>query len=351
MSLKDKYIKRKEEYLSLENSGCLKGILAICIILCHLWGPLVEGNPFLGDGIIGNTVGRICAVLGYLSVALFLFLSGYGLCVQYQKKGEAYLKGFLLKRVLPLYLINVLLIVFYSISNLLLEGEFSWRIVVQSFFFGGTVISKGWYLQAILVWYLFFFIIFKFIKNSKAQIIAMVGAFLLYLTVCLIMRLTSTWYEGVFCLILGVIWAKYLKPINEILSKNKWLILSILLFGLLFLVSFIFGNFSFLPNPLRIAVKSISACAFTILIVLFLSIIPINNVITHFLGKISLEIYVFHGFFLTLYRCKYICVGNWIVYIALVFASTIVSAWAIHPLFSIIFNLGKKEKKKSGNEN
>ncbi len=86
MSFKDKYIKRKGEYLLLANSGCLKGILAICIIICHLWGPLVEGNPSLGDGIIGNTVGRICAVLGYLSVALFLFLSGYALCVQYQKK-------------------------------------------------------------------------------------------------------------------------------------------------------------------------------------------------------------------------------------------------------------------------
>lgn len=351
MTCGNKRLERREKYLSIGNSVCLKGILAICIVICHLWGPLVGGNPSLGDGIIGNTVGRICAVLGYLSVGLFLFLSGYGLCAQYQKKGEAYLKVFLLKRVLPLYLINVLLIVFYSISNLLLVGGFSWGIVLQSFFFGGTVVSKGWYLQAILVWYLFFFAIFKFIKNSKVQIIAMVGAFFLYLAVCLIMKLSSTWYEGAFCLSLGIIWAKYSKKINEILSKNKWLILSILLFGFLFAISFIFGNFSFLPNPIRIAVKSISSCAFTIFVVLFLKVVLIDNRITRFLGKISLEIYVFHGFFLTLYRCTYVYIGNWILYIVLVFASTILLAWAIHPLFSMILNLGKKEREKSGNEN
>ena len=351
MTCENKRLERRENYLSLENSICLKGILAICIVICHLWGPLVLGNPSLSNGMIGNTVGRICAVLGYLSVALFFFLSGYGLCVQYQKKGDIYLRDFLLKRVLPLYLINVLLIIFYSLSNLLLKGEFSWQIVLQSFLFGETVISKGWYLQAILVWYLFFFIVFKFIKSSKAQIIAMIGAFLVYLTACLIVKLPSTWYEGVFCLPLGIIWAKYFKQVNEILSKIKWFVLSILIVGLLFAVSFVFGNFSFLPNPIRIAVKSVSACMFTILVVLFLRIIPINNIITRFLGKISLEIYVFHGFFLTLYRCKWIYINSGILYIALIFISSIGLAFAVHPLFSIILRLGRKEKKKSGNEN
>lgn len=339
------------ESLSLQNTTCLKGILAICIIISHIWGPLVEGDPSLGDGIIGNTIGRICTVLGYLSVALFLFVSGYGLCVQYKKKGAAYLNGFLLKRVLPLYIINVLLIIFYSLSSLLLSGDFSWGLVLQSFLFGGTIISKGWYLQAIIVLYLLFFVVFKFVKSNKIQIVAMIGAFFVYLTACLIMKLDSTWYEGVFCLILGIIWAKYFKQINELFSKSKWFFLSIVIVGLLFAVSFVLGNFSFLPNPIRIAVKSISACMFTIFVVLFLRIIPINNIITRFLGKISLEIYVFHGFFLKLYRCTYIYIGNWILYIVFVFATTILLAWVIHPLFSMILKLGKKEKKKSGNEN
>ncbi|MBQ7831180.1 MAG: acyltransferase [Clostridia bacterium] len=349
MNIENKDLNRRDDYLSLKNTICLKGILAICIILCHLWGAIVEGKPSLGDGVIGNTVGRICTVLGYLSVALFFFISGYGLCVQSEKKGDTYLNGFLLKRVLPLYIINILLIIFYALFNLLLEGMFSWKIVLQSFFFGGTIISKGWYLQAILVWYLFFFIVFKFIKSNKLQIVAMIGAFLVYLTACLIMQLSSTWYEGVFCLILGIVWAKYFKQISEILSKNKWFILSILIVGLLFAVSFVFGNFSFLSPPIRVAVKSISACMFTIFVVLFLRIVPINNIVTLFLGKISLEIYVFHGFFLMLYRCKHIYINNWILYSVLVIASTILLAWMIYPLFSMILKLGKKEKK-NGNE-
>ena len=347
----DRKKERCTNYLSLQNTTCLKGILSICILICHLWGPLIEGNPSLGDGIIGNTVGRICAVLGYLSVALFLFLSGYGLFVQYQKQGEDYLDGFLLKRVVPLYLINVILIGFYLFANVLLGEEISLGIVIQSFFFGKTIVSKGWYIQSILLWYLFFFVVFKFIRKDKFKIVGIVGAFILYLMICLIMKLPSTWYECAGCLMLGILWAKYLEQINHFLSRKKWLGLSILLCGSLFITSFIFGNFSFLPNPVRIAVKSISACAFAVVAVLFLRIIPINNVFTRFLGQISLEIYVFHGFFLTLYRCKWIYINSGILYIALIFISSIGLAFAVHPLFSIILRLGRKEKKKSGNEN
>ena len=65
-----------ENYLSLRNTICLKGILSVCIIFCHLWGAVSLGHPQLSEGIIGHTIGRICTVLGYLSVALFFFLSG-----------------------------------------------------------------------------------------------------------------------------------------------------------------------------------------------------------------------------------------------------------------------------------
>lgn len=341
----------RTNYLSLNNTTCLKGILAICIIFCHIWGELGQANPNLADGIIGNTIGRICTVLGYLSVALFLFLSGYGLCVQYQKKGDNYLKGFLVKRVLSLYLLNVVLIVFYSIVNIILGEDFSWEVFLQSFFFGKTIVSKGWYLQSILVWYLFFFVVFRFVKNDKLQIVGMLVAFILYLIVCLVMQLNSTWYEGSFCLVLGIIWAKFFKQINQILNKNKWLFLSIVIFGILFVGSFVCGNFGFLPKPLRIVSKSVSACMFSICVVLFLTIIPINNPITRFLGKISLEIYVFHGFFLMLYRCNYIYINNEILYSILVLISSIVLAFVLHPLCSTILNLGKRGINKNGNEN
>ena len=271
--------------------------------------------------------------------------------MQYQKKGQSYLNGFLLKRVLPLYLINIILIIFYSISNLLLKDEFSLIAILQSLFFGNTVISKGWYLQTILLWYMIFFIVFKFAKTDRQQIIAMICAFFVYLLVCLALKLESTWYEGVFCLILGIIWAKYFKKINDFLSENRRFVLSILTFVVLFLVSFIFGNFNFLPKFMRIFAKSISACAFTILVILLLRILPIDNFITSFLGKISLEIYVFHGFFLTFYRSSYVYINSWITYVVLIFVSTILFALLIHPLFSVILKIGRKEKIKNGNEN
>jgi fucose 4-O-acetylase-like acetyltransferase len=336
---------RKKDYFSLENTTCLKGILAVCVVISHLWGMLSIGNSKLSDGFIGLMIGLISDCFAYLSVAMFLFISGYGLYKQYEKQGAVYINRFLQKRVLPLYLINVILIVFYSISNAILANEIPWLAILQSFLFGGTIVSKGWYIQAIIVWYLLFFMVFKFIKNDKLKILTMIGAYFIYLAVCLVMELSSTWYEGAFCLVLGIIYAKYFNKLNEFIADKKRFVLSILLFIALFFVVFFLSRAKFLYGPIRIVARSISACLFTINLVLFLKIIPINNVATRFLGKIGLEIYVFHGFFLTLYRNNFIYIDNMVLYCVLVLISSIVFAWIMHPIFFNILKIGTKSKK------
>ncbi len=340
-----------ENYLSLRNTICLKGILSVCIIFCHLWGAVSLGHPQLSEGIIGHTIGRICTVLGYLSVALFFFLSGYGLTLQYQKRGEKYLKTFLQQRIVPLYIINIFLIFFYWGARALFGEQISWRLLVGSFLFGGTVIASGWYLQSILLFYVLFFLSFKYFKKDISQISTLIVGFFIYLVFCFLLRLESTWYESSFCLIIGVIWGKFSDCITVKLGTKKTLAVYLFLSAALFGITFIFGNFSILSEALRVSIKCLSSCFFVIFVVLLLRVLPIDNFITYFLGKISLEIYVFHGFFLMLYRCKWIYINNWILYSVLVFASAIVFAWVIHPLFSIILKIGKKEKKKSGNEN
>ena len=307
--------------------------------MCHFWGSIVSNGLASTDIFVIQNLGRVCGFMGYLAVACFFFLSGYGLMVQYQKKGNDYLKGFLLKRVVPLYIVCAIFILFYWGASVALGESVGLSTVAQSFFFGKTIISKGWYFQAILIWYVLFYLSFRFLKKESRKIVLLFVSFVLYIALCLIMRLESTWYEGCFCVVLGVVWAKNKSKIDDILSKRYALCL--LFVFILFTVTFVFGNTSILDRNLQIVFKCVSASAFSILIVMLLRVLKVNFAVTRFLGKISLEIYILHGFFLSFFFSKYISIKNPLLYGALVIASTIAVAVIIHPAISKILTFGK----------
>jgi len=333
---------KQKDYLSLDNTNCLKGVLAICVFICHFWASIATTGAVSCELLIIKTLGRVCTVLGYLSVSCFFFFSGYGLMFQYQKKGKDYLKGFLLKRIAPLYLICIIFIVFYWLANIILGEQVNHKIFLQSFFFGGTVISKGWYLQAILLWYILFFLSFRFAKNDNLKILLLFVSYIFYVTLCLILKLSSTWYECCLCLLLGVLFAKYKDKIDLFLSK-KYLI-SLLGILLLFLASFVLGNFSVLGKELTVISKCISAAFFSVLAVLLLKIFPMSNIITRFLGKLYLEIYILHGFFLMLFSSKYIFIQNSLLYGIATLSGTLILSVIIHPGIQKILAFGKKRR-------
>ena len=89
------------KYLSLETTNCLKGIFAIIVVIHHLYQR---------TDIINNSVlGVLFQSLGCLSVSIFFFLSGYGIAASIQRKGNSYLASFASKRILPLYINNVIM--------------------------------------------------------------------------------------------------------------------------------------------------------------------------------------------------------------------------------------------------
>lgn len=55
----------RPDYISKENTDCLKGIFAIAVVICHIYGRRPFGISF--------GIGAIFMALGYLSVAAFLF--------------------------------------------------------------------------------------------------------------------------------------------------------------------------------------------------------------------------------------------------------------------------------------
>lgn len=105
---------------SVKDTKPLRGLLACLIVICHVsfkFDSEHYGWPFTS--------------FGSAIVSVFLFLSGYGLTVSFEKKGNEYLKGFIpreLKKLLPPFLI--VSTIWIAISSYLFDGNitegFTW---------------------------------------------------------------------------------------------------------------------------------------------------------------------------------------------------------------------------------
>lgn len=114
-------------------------------------------------GIIDNRyLGGIFQALGFL-LLVFSFLSGYGLQMSYCIKKQAYITGFLKKKIMPFYCVIIFLLAIYWPARILMGETVDLLDVFHSFLFSATIISKGWYLQAQLFLYLLFFCVWRFI--------------------------------------------------------------------------------------------------------------------------------------------------------------------------------------------
>lgn len=72
-------IMRNDIEFNKNQTNHLKGIFAIGVVVCHLCSK---------TGLTSSIgLGPIYTALGYWSVSVFMFISGYGLIAQYQRFG------------------------------------------------------------------------------------------------------------------------------------------------------------------------------------------------------------------------------------------------------------------------
>lgn len=335
-TMKDNLTDRQTEYLSLETTRYLKGFFAVLVLITHIYGMLfirMPENIFLHSGIV--RVGFFS--LGYLSVGMFFFFSGYGLMYSYCKKEKDYIKQFPKQRLFPFYVKYSILILLYTLFYIVVrvEGkEVTLVGILKSFTLGGTLVSKGWYLQAIIWLYIIFYIGFHFFNSDKAKVIAVTNGLFFYCMVCLVMDWSQTWYECIFTFLLGMIWYKKQEKISRKVEMHYMPVLIISF--VIFCVFYIWGNTSIFVKPLKILSKMISAVGFTALIMIVIkkSPLPFYNIISK-VGMISFELYVIHGLFLDLFHYG-ICVKNNTLYVITVVICAFTAACILHPLFGCV---------------
>lgn len=351
-------IKRKSifnsnnDVLDKYNSNKIKGLLAILIIMHHL-------SIYIKDVILF----KILTIIGIIAVSAFFFYSGYGLMTSYLKK-ESYIKDFLNKRIMKIVIPYIIAIMFTGLAYLLTR-QLTPRKIFNSLVEGEPIVRFSWYVLAIIILYVVFYLSAKFLKRKKMINIAVFGGTILYcIVVNNVLGFNNWWVNSCFAFFIGIFWASYKERYTITLKdKNKIIRYAIILLIILFvIIGFqfftseyaamdIINNTDLADDIMRqpIPVINMNIICIVLLFMLFniLEKVRLNDKVFTFLGNISFEIYLYHGLVMYLLRnsCYYCRIDY--IYAILVIGLSIILAKLMNVANNKIyaFYLSKIEKK------
>lgn len=258
------------------SSDYYKGFAILIVIISHFAGRV--------------DASRIFTPLGGIGVAIFLFLSGFGLQQSSEKKGVKSFWGGRIPRVFLPYLLFV--IVCWCLR---LKGYKDYTILsfLKDIFF---VESSYWYMSYLVWWYVAFYLSSILTRKIKKRNVRNVKKILLLLCPALLsfVFLKNHQAEQSFSFLTGVVFSMYLQKLNKVSSRN------IIIFGVLLLV---LGTlFLYLKQlPCARANSNIYRCCDTLIklpiglgIMLLLHNKIRRNQFVAFSGLVSLELYLVH---------------------------------------------------------
>ena len=300
--------KDRIDYLSKDNTLPLRGIMAFAIIFHHISEKADSGFFF-----------PLMQHFGYLIVAVFLFLSGYGLICSYNKKGKEYLKGFLKKRVLYLLIVYCLVTVIYAIYHLIL-GDFSFSL---------TIAENSWYMWVQIVLYLIFWLSFSLFDKRTAILSVFILQTLMNILL-IIVGFGVLWYISNYAFVFGIVFGNYKDGIDLFIKKHyiPFTCSAIVLFFI----------FSYLPSVVGIysICRIISTVFFCIIVISFILAFKITGKLWAWIGKMSLEIYLLHGL---VYMSLRHFISNDVIWLVLTIIITVAISYFASKLNNLIRKL------------
>ncbi len=376
-----------QDSMSLEATKNLQGLAAIGVICHHLSQPAANSAPMAALGQM-----QIFREIGFLFVALFFFVSGYGLLKSLDSK-PGYLNGFLRRRCLPIVVCFYVMNVFYIVWHLLLGTNMPASEWICKITGVALLNDNAWFVPVILIQYLAFYVIFK---NVKSRPLAL---FLSFLVVAVqagwflfnkhftwwwgptdwwkkpgalwlapwYKRPIALWYEGEWWVnstigfFAGLMLAQHEKKLLASLQKFYWpkLFGAFLLFAASFALRFFLysknihywlefsGDNSTLPRALMFSVETLQVLSGLLLVVLIRLKLWSKNAVLGFFGNITLEFYLMQALFLRQFAIMFgwmdkgfrspegFRLEGWadqlkaLAYLVLVFAATIAASFAV----------------------
>lgn len=252
----------------------LRGIAIIMVIIGH----------------IGSAMGcQPVGTLGSFGVALFLFLSGYGINESFKKNGLKNYWGKKLKRVWLPYAIVISTLGLYIYDFTV--GDYLLNIACLK--------TEYWFVAFLVKWYIAFWLFTKFCPKYRMALMTAFGLLVLFF----FGRLPG---EQAFCFVAGVAASVYYDKLKTINRKNLMLTASIgiAICGMVwFLKDFYAIADTFEPgswqmNSVKTLIK-MSACVGIVAAAHALPSISYSRVL-FFMGTLSYELYLLHYPFYTM---------------------------------------------------
>ena len=325
-------------YLSRKACTCLKGWLALAILIHHIYqfSGILSGTPF----------SFVFINLGYWAVGLFMFLSGFGLYESYKLKGQAYIKLFPRNRLLTFEISYLIFVLIYSVYDFAMGIGHTLKDYCLTLTYGSTVISFGWYLQLSMAMYLIFWVVFRFIQGSNRQLWVLAALLCVFIIINIYVGIDEGRYTPVVYFAVGIMWSAHKEKADIILFKFRYLLFIIMC--IIFLGGYVILWRYNLPVYAVAMVRALSGIAGIIAIESLLytcyrfngkmgqMLLGIfENPAMKFLSKISLEVYALQGIVL---RTLYPQISNQYLFALAGFVSAILVAIPVQKLLSILKN-------------
>ncbi len=308
---------------SLQTMNCTKGIFAILIVLFHLSQHINGGILFK---IIGDT--------GYLSVAVFFFISGYGMYTRVMQNRGGYCSSIVSHRIPIVLLPWIIATMIYALFWFLEGGIERILEICNNHENGYLLITNSWFVVVIAIFYLIFYFAFRRCDGDFKRGIrgTMIGVSL-FIVIAYMIGLGGWWYYSSFGFVLGIIWKENEVKINRI-AEQKWF-LFLAEWGCVFIIGYVirFVNSRFIHSPvIHDASFLLASVAFAGAIFTLLKKIIVNSKIMNFLGKISFEIYLLHELIYNFLRNENLCIyiANDLLYVCLVVILSVGSAYVFN---------------------
>jgi peptidoglycan/LPS O-acetylase OafA/YrhL len=252
----------------VKNTLPLRGVLALLIVGNHI------GRTY------GSSLFGFIFTFGAPIVAVFFFISGYGLMHSYLLRGG--LNSFFhrrLSKILPLFLLLTCVAVFIEIC---LDGHSFQYEIAEWMSKGEPTLKFSWFIYAIILFYVIFYVACRIGKGSYWSLVLAYILSALYVVFIYNLEWGRMWYNKAFAFPIGMTVCMYEARIRSFIFNYKhFTLLTLLVFTYLYYILLSSIEFGVLES--FVALVGIYAMGM------------VSNRVLRFLGKVSFEIYLFHG--------------------------------------------------------
>lgn len=289
-----------------EHTFWLKGILAMMIVCSHL--------SYATDILAFSLLNKV----GTTVVALFLFISGYGLMYSFMSSGTHFLSK-MPQRIWNIFLPMLVATLVYFLWCYLDGKAIETSILNSLLYEGKTPLPNAWFIFVLLYNYILFGLLFRYSSSRSYAILGIGVGNLLFVLWAIAHTYERAWWACAFSLLTGMLYA-YRGEIWFTMLRRKWITFC--------LCAIVMLCYAFRAHCEYLII--IAHCILPLLIVVWLRffVLPTGKVL-NFLSIYSYEIYLVHGIFISLLRGNTLFIASDYLYSILVISCSCIAAYLL----------------------